>query len=164
MIIIANMSKKKKTPDNVIAQNKKARHEYFIEDEYEAGLVLEGWEVKSIRSGKVSLAESYIIMHRGEAFLHGCHITALITASTHINPEPQRNRKLLLHDKELVNLHAAINQSGYTIVPLRMYWKGPRVKLLIGTAKGKKLHDKRATEKDREWQRDKSRVLKHDTR
>lgn len=154
------MAKKKKTAGNVIAQNKKARHDYFIEDTLEAGLVLEGWEVKSLRDGKANLTEGYIFLKDGEAWLLGCHISPLQTASTHINPNPIRYRKLLLHNRELGKIFGAQQKEGYTIVALKLYWKNNKVKLEIGLAKGKKLHDKRATQKEREWNRTKQRVLK----
>lgn len=155
------MAKKKKVPSNVIAQNKKARHDYFIEDTLEAGLVLEGWEVKSLRDGKANLTEGYIFLKDGEAWLLSCHISPLQTASTHINPNPIRYRKLLLHNRELGKIFGAQQKEGYTIVALKLYWKNNKVKLEIGLAKGKKLHDKRATQKEREWNRTKQRVLKH---
>ncbi|WMS89048.1 SsrA-binding protein SmpB [Pleionea litopenaei] len=155
------MAKKKKTPDNVIVQNKKARHDYFIEDTFEAGLVLEGWEVKSLRASKVNLSDSYIFLKDGEAWLLGCHISPLQTVSSHITPNPTRYRKLLLHNRELAKLFGAHQRQGYTIAALKLYWVKNRVKLEIGLAKGKKLHDKRATEKEREWNRAKQRVLKN---
>ncbi|HBK18277.1 MAG TPA: SsrA-binding protein, partial [Gammaproteobacteria bacterium] len=130
----------KKTSPGSIAQNRRARHDYFIEDRFEAGLMLMGWEVKSIRDGKVQLAESYVQLHRGEAFLAGCTITPLLSASTHVIAEPQRIRKLLLHAKELARLFNASQQKGYTIVPLAMYWKGNKVKCEIALGKGKKQH------------------------
>lgn len=154
------MAKKKKQPGNVIAQNKKARHDYFIEDTMEAGLVLEGWEVKSLREGKANLSESYIHLKDGEAWLLNCHISPLQTVSTHITANPVRYRKLLLHNRELGKLFGAQQKQGYTIVALKLYWKNNLVKLEIGMAKGKKLHDKRATEKEREWNRAKQRMLK----
>lgn len=143
-----------------IAVNRKAQHEYFIEDRFEAGLVLEGWEVKSLRAGRVQLDQSYVILKHGSAWLFGTLITPLQTVSTHIHPEPQRSRKLLLHKKELNKLIGSIERRGYTVVPLALYWKNNRVKIEIGLAKGKKLHDKRATEKERDWQRQKQRLLK----
>jgi len=152
--------KKKKTPENTIAQNRRARHDYNLGETFEAGLSLQGWEVKSMRESKVTLAESYIQLHQGEAWLYGCHITPLKTASTHYIAEPTRNRKLLLHKNEIDKLHDAHQKGGHTIVPLALYWIRNRVKLKIATAKGKKLHDKRASEKAREWDRDKSRILK----
>ena len=153
--------KKKKTSENHIASNKKATHDYFIEQRFEAGLVLEGWEVKSIRDGRVQLKESYITFTNGEGYLSGAHISPMLSASTHINPMQVRNRKLLLNRREISTLIGLINRKGYTIVPLSMYWKHGRVKLEIGSAKGKKLHDKRASEKNKDWQREKQRLLKH---
>ncbi|MCG5514849.1 MULTISPECIES: SsrA-binding protein SmpB [unclassified Ectothiorhodospira] len=156
------MSKKQKNQGggSTIALNKKARHDYFIEDRLEAGLVLEGWEVKSMRAGRAQLSESYVLIKRGEAWLFGAHISPLTTASTHINPDPSRTRKLLLHGAELSKLIGLVERRGYTVVPLALYWKRGRAKLEIGLAKGKKAHDKRAVEKERDWQREKARVLK----
>ncbi len=155
------MGKKKKKPSgNTIAQNRRARHDYILETEYEAGLVLEGWEVKSLRAGKAQLNESYVQLINGEAFLYGVVISPLISASTHIHPDQQRSRKLLLHDYELARLVGAVERKGYTIVPLALYWKGSRVKCKIALAKGKHLHDKRATEKERDWNRDKARIAR----
>ncbi|MEE9356448.1 MAG: SsrA-binding protein SmpB [Methylococcaceae bacterium] len=154
-------SKKSKQPDSRIASNKRATHEFFIEDRLEAGLVLEGWEVKSLRDGRVQLNESYINIKKGEAWLFGAHISPLLSASTHIDPESTRSRKLLLHRQELNRLIGQVERKGYTLVPLNMYWKQSRAKLEIGLAKGKKLHDKRATEKERDWQRDKQRIMRH---
>ena len=155
------MTKKKgKIPDNTIARNKKARFEYSIEDRFEAGLVLEGWEVKSLRAGKVQLNESYILLKDREAFLFGALITPLPTASTHVRPDPQRTRKLLLNRAEINRLASAVERQGYTVIPLTMYWKNSRAKLAIGVAKGKKTHDKRRTERDRDWQLQKERLLK----
>lgn len=153
--------KKKKTPENTIAQNRKARHDYFIEDTFEAGLELQGWEVKAMRAKKANLTDAYIIIHNSETYLHGCHISPLITTSTHIKAEPTRNRKLLLHRNEINKIIDAQQKDGYTIVPLSLYWVRNLVKLKIGTAKGKKLHDKRATEKAKEWNRDKQRLMKN---
>ncbi len=147
-------------PDNTIALNKKALQDYFIEEQFEAGLVLEGWEVKSLRAGRVQLKEGYVTIKDGEAWLFGAHISPLPTASTHINPDPRRTRKLLLHRRELSKLIGAIERRGYTLVPLSLYWKKGRAKLKIGLAKGKKLYDKRAAEKERDWQREKQRLLK----
>lgn len=155
------MSKSKpKKSDNNIAQNKKAFHDYFIEERLEAGLALQGWEVKSLRDGRVQLRESHIMISHGEAFLFGAHISPLITASTHIKPDPTRTRKLLLHRRELDRLIGSVERKGYTLVPLAMYWKHGRAKIEIGLAKGKQKHDKRATEKDRDWQRQKQRILR----
>jgi SsrA-binding protein len=157
----ARMSKKKpKISDNTIAINKKARHDYFIEKDFEAGLVLEGWEVKSLRAGKVQIRDSHVIIKNGEAWLLGALINPLPTASTHIQPDPTRTRKLLLHRGELSTLIGAVERKGYTIVPLSMYWIRGRAKIKIGLAKGKQKHDKRATEKERDWQREKQRMLK----
>lgn len=158
------MAKKKsaaKGSSSTIALNKKARHDYFIEEKFEAGLALQGWEVKSLREGRVQLTESYVLVRDGEAWLFGAHITPLTTASTHINPDPTRTRKLLLHRRELDKLIGAVERKGYTLVPMALYWKRGRVKLEIALAKGKQSHDKRATEKSRDWQREKQRILRH---
>ena len=155
------MSKKNKTTSSsTIALNKKARHDYFIEDRFEAGLALQGWEVKSLRAGRIQLSDAYVFVKEGEAYASNIQITPLPTASTHIHPEPTRVRKLLLHREEISKLIGAVERKGYTLVPLAMYWKHGRAKLEIGLAKGKQQHDKRASEKDREWQRDKQRLLK----
>jgi len=155
-------SKKNKTQqNNTIAVNRQARHDYFIEERFEAGLVLEGWEVKSLREGRVQLKESYVAIKRGEAWLSGAHISALTSASTHVNPIAVRMRKLLLNRHELNKLIGAVERKGYTLMPLSMYWKHGRAKLEVGLAKGKQLHDKRATAKDRDWQREKARIMKH---
>lgn len=153
-------SKKAQPSGSTIAVNKKARHDYFIEDRLEAGLVLEGWEVKSLRAGKVQLRDGYILVKDGEAWLIGALITPLPTASTHINPDPRRSRKLLLNRHELARLIGAVERKGYTIVPTALYWKRGRAKLEIGLARGKKEHDKRATIKERDWAREKHRLLK----
>ncbi|QBQ56305.1 SsrA-binding protein SmpB [Nitrosococcus wardiae] len=155
-------SKKKQsgTPSNTIALNRKARHDYFIEERYEAGLVLEGWEVKSLRAGRVQLSESYCLLKGGEAWLFGAHITPLNTVSTHIRPDPLRTRKLLLHSEELRKLIGAVERKGYALVPLALYWKRGRVKLEIALAKGKHKYDKRAVEREKEWSRQKERLLK----
>jgi SsrA-binding protein len=150
----------KENANALIAENRRARHEYFIEERYEAGLSLAGWEVKSMRAGRVQLAESYVIVRQGEVFLQGAHITPLNSASTHVITDPTRLRKLLLNRAEIDHLVGAVERSGYTLVPLELYWKAGRAKLKIGLAKGKKQHDKRATEKDRDWQRDKARLLR----
>jgi SsrA-binding protein len=155
-------SKKSKKPaENVIAANRKARHDYFIEATFEAGLVLEGWEVKSLRAGSAQIAESYVYIRNGEAWLIGAHFSPLKTASTHINAQPTRSRKLLLHRQELDRLIGAVERKGMALVPLDLHWHKGRAKLNIGVAKGKKQHDKRATDKDRDWQRQKARILKH---
>jgi SsrA-binding protein len=153
------MKQTQKTNTN-IATNRKAHHDYFIEDRFEAGLVLEGWEVKSLRAGRLQLDQGYILLKHGEAWLFGALITPLQTVSTHITPEPQRSRKLLLNHREINKLIGSVERRGYTVVPLSLYWKNNRVKIEIGLAKGKKLHDKRATEKERDWQRQKQRLLK----
>jgi len=154
-------TKSKKSPDNVIAVNRKARHNYFVEETIEAGLALEGWEVKSMRAGRAQLAEGYVQIHQNEAWLVGAHFSPLITASNHIKPDPTRRRRLLLHRKELDRLIGAVERKGITLVPLNLHWIKGRAKLDIGLAKGKKQHDKRATDKDRDWQRQKERILKN---
>ena len=157
---MAKTKKKPQTPSSTIALNKKARHEYALEERTEAGLALEGWEVKSLRAGKVQLVDSYVLLKDGEAYLFGALITPLPTASTHIHPDPTRTRKLLLHRAELDRLIGAVERKGYSLVPTAMYWKKGRAKLEIALAKGKKAHDKRAAIKDRDWQRDKQRLLR----
>ncbi len=152
--------KKKKESGNTIVLNKKARHDYFIEDRFEAGIVLEGWEVKSLRAGNVQIRDNYVLIKGGEAFLLGTLITPLPTASTHITPDPQRTRKLLLHKKELARLTGAVERKGYTLVVTAMYWKHGLAKVEIGMAKGKQTHDKRESLKDRDWQRQKQRIMK----
>jgi len=147
-------------PDQ-IAVNKKARHEYFIEDTFEAGLVLEGWEVKSLRAGRVQIGESYVIIKDGEAWLLGAHITPLPSASTHITPDPSRTRKLLLHRAQLAKFIGYVERRGYTLIATGMHWKRGRAKLAVGLARGKRQHDKRATERERDWRRQKERLLKH---
>ncbi|RMD69796.1 MAG: SsrA-binding protein SmpB [Gammaproteobacteria bacterium] len=151
---------KKKAPPSTIALNKKALHDYTIEERLEAGLALEGWEVKSLRAGRVQLRDSHVIIKNGEAWLIGAHISPLPTASTHIHPDPVRSRKLLLHREELNRLIGAVERKGYTLVPLALYWKRGKVKVEIGLAKGKKLYDKRAAEKAKEWEREKQRMFK----
>jgi SsrA-binding protein len=158
---MAKKKSKKKLSDNTIAVNRQATHDYFIEDQFEAGLVLQGWEVKSLREGRVQLKESFIQIKKGEAWLHNAHISPLLSASTHIVPDSTRPKKLLLHRRELNRLIGAVERKGYTLIPLSMYWVRGRAKLKIGLAKGKKLHDKRAASKDRDWQRDKARIMKH---
>ncbi len=155
------MAKSKTKPaSNTIALNKKARHDYHIEEEFEAGLALEGWEVKSLRDGRGQLKESYVIVRLGELFLFGAHISPLLSASSHIHPDPTRTRKLLMQRTEIDRLIGAVERRGYTLVPLALYWRSGRVKLKIALAKGKKLHDKRAAIKQREWERDKQRLHK----
>ena len=159
------MAKKKpKALDNTIVLNKKARHDYFLQDTFEAGVVLEGWEVKSLRLKKVQLIDSYVLIKDGEAFLLGCNVTPLNTASTHVIADPSRTKKLLLHSKELAKLFIAVQQKGNTCVAVKLYWKGHLIKCQIALAKGKQDHDKRATEKDREWQIDKRRILRRANR
>jgi SsrA-binding protein len=143
-----------------IVDNKKAFHDYFIEEKFEAGLVLEGWEVKAIRAGRVQLKEAYVVVKNGAVYLIGCHISPLLTASTHIHPDPTRSRKLLLHASEINKLIGKTERAGFTLVPLNMHFVKGRIKLEIGLAKGKKQHDKRASEKDREWQREKQRMVR----
>jgi len=150
----------KDSHEGSIALNRRARHDYFIDERYEAGLVLLGWEVKALRAGRLQLAEGYVMARHGEAWLMGAHITPLNSASTHVICDPTRNRKLLMNRRELDNLEAAVDRKGYTAVPLSMYWKGGRAKLEVGLARGKKDHDKRNTEKDRDWQREKARTLR----
>lgn len=153
--------KKKKGPaPSAIAQNKKARHDYHIDERFEAGLALEGWEVKSLRAGKAQLRDAYVLLKDNEAFLFGALITPLPSASTHVNPDPQRTRKLLLHRKEIDHLRGAVERKGMTAVALALYWKRGRAKVEIGLARGKKQHDKRAAAKERDWQREKARMLK----
>ena len=144
-----------------IAANRKARHDFFVEETFEAGLALEGWEVKSLRDGRAQLKEAYVAIKDGEAWLLGAHISPLLSASTHIKADPIRTRKLLLHRREIDHLTGAVERKGYTVVPLTLYWKNARAKLEIGLARGKKQHDKRITERDRDWTRQKARLLKH---
>ena len=143
-----------------IVQNKKAFHDYFIEERFEAGLVLEGWEVKSLRAGSAQLAEGYVTLKNGEAFLIGAHFTPLKTTASHIKTDPTRSRKLLLHRREIDRLVGAVDRKGYALVPLDLHWEKGRAKLSVGLARGKKQHDKRAATKDRDWQRQKARILK----
>jgi SsrA-binding protein len=153
-------SRDKKSDNPRIADNKKARFDYSIEDTFEAGVALEGWEVKSLREGRAQITESYVHLRDGEAWLLGAQITPLGTVSTHIRPDPTRTRKLLLHRHELDRLIGAVERKGYTLVPLNLHWRNGRVKLDIGLAKGKKSHDKRAAVKDRDWKRQQARILK----
>jgi SsrA-binding protein len=152
---------KSKSTNGNIAQNKKARFEFHLTDKFEAGVELQGWEVKSIRAGKVNLTDSYVVMHQGEAFLMGCRITPLNQASSHVVCDPERNRKLLLHKRELDKLIGARERQGYSIVATNMYWKACWVKIEMFLAKGKQEHDKRDSVKDRDWARDKERMMKH---
>ena len=155
-----NSKKSKQSNSPVIAVNRKARHDYFIEDKFEAGLVLEGWEAKSLRAGRAQLTESYVHLRNGEAYLIGAHFSPLNTASTHTKADPTRSRKLLLQRHELDRLVGAVERKGFALVPLNLHWSKGRAKLEIGLAKGKKQHDKRAANKDRDWQRQKERILK----
>ena len=155
---------RKKTNDTEdkgrIAEHRRARFEFHIEERFEAGLALQGWEVKSLRQGRVTFGESYVLLKGGEAFLFGCQIMPLISANTHVIADKMRNRKLLLHRRQIDEITIAVERKGATAIPLRMYWKNAKVKVEIALAKGKQLHDKRATEKDRDWQRDKDRILR----
>jgi SsrA-binding protein len=155
------MKKKPKIPSNTIALNKKAGFDYFLQERFEAGIVLEGWEVKSLRAGCLQLRDTYVLIKDGEAWLLNAVITPLTDASSHVNPEPQRTRKLLLHRSELNKLIGAVERKGHALIPTGMYWKNGRAKLGFALAKGKKDYDKRETEKDRDWQREKERLFKH---
>jgi len=150
----------KQHSERTIAQNRKARFDFFIEEDFEAGLELQGWEVKSLRAGKAQLTESYVVLRDNQAWLLGAHITPLLSASTHVNPDPTRTRRLLLHRKEIDRLTGLVERRGYTLVPLELYWNKGRAKLAVGLARGKKQHDKRATEKERDWQIERQRILK----
>ncbi|MDX2165372.1 MAG: SsrA-binding protein SmpB [Gammaproteobacteria bacterium] len=145
---------------NTIVQNRKALHDYAIEDRYEAGMVLQGWEVKSLREGRAQLVDAHAIIKHGEIFLLGMHISPLKTVSTHFEPDPTRTRKLLLHADEIKKLIGSVDRKGYTLIPLSLYWKKGNVKLELGLAKGKKAHDKRATEKAKDWTREKARIMR----
>ncbi len=154
------MSKQKQKSPAAIVQNRKARHDYFIEDRFEAGLALRGWEVKSLRAGRAQIKESYVIVQKGEVYLIGAHISPLTSASTHVHPDPTRERKLLLHREEINKLIGAVERKGYTLVPLNLHWRHGKAKLEIGLAKGKQKADKRATIKARERAREAERALK----
>lgn len=156
--------KSSKPGSAMIAQNKRARHDYFLESKYEAGVALQGWEVKSIRDGRVQLTDSFITLHQGEAYLASANITPMAHASTHVVAEPQRLRKLLLHARELAQIFVATQQQGFTCVPTALYWKDNKIKCEIALGKGKKQHDKRASSRDKDWQRDKERLMKHNHR
>jgi SsrA-binding protein len=157
---MASKKKSKKTPSATIALNKKVRYDYHIEDRLEAGIALEGWEVKSLRAGQIQIGDAYVLLKDGEAFLFGALITPMLSASSHIEIDPRRTRKLLLHRQEIARLIGAVDRKGYTIVATAMYWKRGRAKVELGMAKGKKQHDKRAAEKARDWDREKHRILK----
>ncbi len=152
--------KKKDQGGNVIASNRRARFDYRLEDRLEAGLALEGWEVKSLRSGRAQITEGYVVFREGEAFLQGAHISPLPSASTHVEPDPVRSRRLLLHRREIDRLAGAVQRDGYTVVPLDLHWSRGRAKLTIATAKGKRRTDKRAADRDRDWQRERERLMK----
>jgi len=154
------MTKKMEKTESRIAENRKARFDFFIEDRLEAGIALQGWEVKSMRAGKAQLVDSYVIIRDGEAWMLGSHVSPLNTTSTHVTAEPKRLRKLLLNRREIDRLTGLVERKGYTLIALELYWNKNRVKVAIGLAKGKKQHDKGDTEKDRDWQRDKARALK----
>jgi len=154
------MAKEKKDKDSTIALNKRARHEYHIDERYECGLALQGWEVKSLRAGRINFGDSYALVKNGELYLFGASIPPLISASTHVVAEDRRTRKLLLHRAEIDKLIGAVERKGYTLVPTAMYWKHNLVKVEIGLAKGKQDHDKRAAEKDRDWNREKQRTMR----
>ncbi len=149
-----------KSASAAIAENRRARHDYSIEERYEAGLALEGWEVKALRAGRASIVEAHAILRAGEAWLIGSHVTPLASASTHITPEPDRTRKLLMHASELRHLTGAVERRGYTLVPLRLYWKRGRAKLELGLAKGRKQHDKRQASREHDWAREQGRLLR----
>ncbi len=151
---------KKKPQSTTIALNRRARHDFHLEEKFEAGLVLQGWEVKSIRAGHVQLVDSFVLLQNGEAWLIGASITPLTSASTHVVAEPQRTRKLLLHARELARLFVATQQKGFSCIATAMYWKGNKVKVEVALGKGKKAQDKRDTERDRDWQRQKARIMK----
>jgi SsrA-binding protein len=154
------MAKDKKKTDSTIALNKRARHEYHIDERFEAGIALQGWEVKSLRAGRISIVDAYAMVRNGEIFLFGASIPPLLSASTHVIAEDRRTRKLLLNRAEIDKLVGAVERKGYTLVPTAMYWKANRVKLELGLAKGKQDHDKRAAEKDRDWGREKQRTMR----
>ena len=154
------MSKKTTPGNHQIASNKKAYHDYFIEEHYEAGLALQGWEVKSLRASRAHLKESYVLLRDGEAFLFGCHISPLTSASTHVQADPTRTRKLLLHAEEIAKLIGKVERAGYALVPLDLHYTKGRVKVSVGLAKGKKQFDKRESEKERDWEREKARLIR----
>ena len=157
-------SKEKDSGNATIAQNKRARHEYTLEERFEAGIALQGWEVKALRAGRISLTESYAIVRHGEIYLFGAQIPPLISASTHVVADDRRTRKLLLHKREIDRLVGKVERDGYTLIPLALYWKNGKVKLDLALAKGKQAHDKRQAEKDRDWAREKQRTMRHHNR
>jgi SsrA-binding protein len=154
------MNDNAKQGSKTIAVNKRARFEYYIEERFEAGIALEGWEVKALREGRVQFADSYVLLKDNEAFLFGCQINPLPTVSTHVTPDPVRTRKLLLHRREIDRLTGAVERRGYTLIPTAMYWSRGRAKVEIGMARGKQQHDKRKTARDRDWERQKARIMK----
>ena len=151
---------KAKSTGSTIALNKRARHEYHIDERHEAGIALQGWEVKALRAGRLNFGDAYALLRGGELYLFGASITPLISASTHVVADDRRTRKLLLHRREIDELIGAVERKGYTLIPLALYWKGPHVKIELGLARGKQQHDKRASEKERDWNREKQRVLR----
>jgi SsrA-binding protein len=157
---MASKKKSTKSPSSTIVLNRKARHDFYIEDRLEAGVVLEGWEVKSLRAGKIQIIDGYISLKNGEAFLQGAVITPMLSASTHVDADPRRTRKLLLHHGEISRLIGAVDRKGYTIIATAMYWKRGKAKVELGLAKGKKQHDKRSSDKSRDWDREKGRIMK----
>lgn len=158
--MVRSSAKPEEATPRTIADNRKARHDYFIEEQFEAGLALQGWEVKSLRAGRANIKEGYAVLKGGEVWLVGANISPLASASTHVQPDPVRSRKLLLHRREINRLIGAVEREGYTLVPLSLYWKKGQAKLSLGLAKGKKQHDKRADIRERDWQRQKQRLLK----
>ena len=158
------MSKKKKTPPHVLVRNRKAFHDYHIEERFEAGIALHGWEIKSIRANRTQLKESYVILKDGECWLIGAHMAPLEAASTHVHPDPTRTRKLLLHKKEIRKLQDAVNRAGYALVPLDLHWRRNRAKCEIAIAKGKKQYDKREASKQKDWAREAGRLMKQKSR
>ena len=156
----SDKKKKKASGDSTIALNKRARHEYHIDERYECGVALQGWEVKSLRAGRINISDAYAIVRNGEIYLFGASIPPLLSASTHVIAEDRRTRKLLLHRAEIDKLLGAVERKGYTLVPTAMYWKHNRVKVEIGLAKGKQEHDKRAAEKERDWNREKQSAMR----
>jgi SsrA-binding protein len=157
---MAKPKDKDKNSGGTIALNKRARHEYHIDQRFEAGLELQGWEVKSLRAGRINFGDSYAVVLRNEIFLIGCSIPPLISASTHVVANDRRTRKVLLHREEIDTLIGAVERKGYTLIPMALYWKGNKVKVEIGLAKGKQAHDKRDAEKERDWQREKQRTMR----
>ena len=160
MPLECTMARKKEDSAGRIAENRRARYDYFIDDRQEAGLSLLGWEVKALRAGRLQLQEAYVLLKDGEAWLFGAHVSPLLSTSTHVVADPTRSRKLLLHRRQIDALIGAVERKGYTIMPLAAYWKAGKAKLEIGLARGKKQHDKRADDRDRDWQREKARVMK----